>query len=91
MDRCKSNPLIVSDNRLGPVAVVPVKIPNRNALDAVFQRVQRGDSDVAEVTKTHCAVSRGMMSRRPHEANASRLSMPRMLPNAAPAERHAWS
>src|SRR3979411_389428 len=68
MDGRQSNSRILSDNVLGAVAMVCVEIPNGDTLSAVFQSVERGDRDVAEITKAHGAIARGVMSRWPHQA-----------------------
>ena len=70
MNRCKTNSLIVRYDRLGAVPVMAIKIPNGNPFGAVFQRVERGDGNVAEITETHCAISRGVVSRRAHQAES---------------------
>src|SRR5207302_10655901 len=62
MDRCELDPGIVRDNGFGPVPVMRIEIPNRHALSAVLERVKRRDGDIAEVTKTHRAIARGVMS-----------------------------
>ena len=70
MNRCKSNSLIVRYNRLGAVPVMAIKIPNGNPPSAIFQSVERRDGNVAEITETHSAISRGVMSRRAHQAES---------------------
>ncbi len=62
---------MVSYNRFRSVAVVAVKIPNRNAFSVALQRIQRGDSGIAEVTETHRAIARSVMARRPHQAKCA--------------------
>ncbi len=66
MDRCELDPGIVRDNGFSPVPVMRIEIPNRHALSAVLERVKRRDGHIAKVTKTHRAIARGVMSRRPH-------------------------
>src|SRR5262245_52409654 len=67
MDGCEGDLRVMRDDRLGPVAVVRVKIPNRDALGGVFQKIKSGDGDAVEVTKSHRSIPGGMMSRRSHE------------------------
>src|SRR5207244_11449578 len=52
MNRGKSNSLIVRHNRLGPVPMMPIKIPNGNPFSPVFERVESSDSLVAEIIDT---------------------------------------
>src|SRR5262245_24490401 len=68
MNRAKSNSLIVRHDRLGPVPVMSIKIPNGNPFSAVFQCIERSDSNVAEVTETHCLIARGVVSGWTHQA-----------------------
>ena len=72
MNRGEGDPRVSGDNRLGAVAVVGIEIPDRDALGAVLQRVERGDSDVIEITKTHRLVAGGVVSRRTHQAEGGR-------------------
>src|SRR6266540_6070673 len=71
MDRCKGDPRVVRDNRFGPIAVMRIKIPNRNAFSRVFQGIKGSDGDVVEVTKPHCVISGRVMSRGPHETECA--------------------
>ncbi len=71
MDGCKSDPWIVGDNRFRSVAMVRVEVPDRDAFDAAIERGQRRDCNVAEITKTHRAIARGMMSRRSHQTECA--------------------
>jgi hypothetical protein len=74
MDRSESNPRIVRDDRFRSVAVVRIDIPDRYALSAVLERIERGDGDIAEVTETHGAIARGVMSGRAHKDKWAALS-----------------
>src|SRR3989442_13580698 len=67
MDRCELDPGVVRDNGFSAVPLMRFEIPNRHALSAVLERVKRRDGDIAEVTKTHRAIARGVMSRWPHQ------------------------
>ena len=49
------------------VAVMRVKIPNGDALGALLNRIQRGDGDVAEITKAHGAIAHRVMTGRTHQ------------------------
>src|SRR5262249_18562499 len=71
MNRAESNSLIMCDDRLGPVPVMSIKIPDANPFGAFFQRVERGDSNVAEITEPHRAISRGVMPRWAHQAKGA--------------------
>ena len=44
--------------------------PKWQSVRAIFQRVKRRDGNVAEITETHCAISRGVMSRRTHQTES---------------------
>ena len=93
MNRRKSDSRIVRDDCFRAVAVMRVKIPNRDAFGAIFKRIKRSDGDVAEITKTHRAIARGVMTGRPHQAeSAVRRATPRCAALiAAPADRAANS
>src|SRR5215211_6280777 len=56
------------DDGFRAVAVVRVEIPDGDLLDSLRERIERRDRDAAEVTETHRLRARGMMTRRPHEA-----------------------
>ena len=71
MDRSERDPRIARRNIFGPVAMVRVEIPDRDPLRAVREGVERGDRDVAEITKTHGALAHGVVTRRPHQAERS--------------------
>ena len=49
---------LLRHDRFGAVAVVRIEIPDRDALCAIFERVERGDGDIAEITKSHRAIAR---------------------------------
>ncbi len=68
VDGSEPNSRIVSDNVLGPISVMCVEVPNRDALCAVFQRVECRDRDVAEITKAHRSSAGGVMTWRPHQS-----------------------
>src|SRR5438067_6684119 len=63
VDRCESNAFVVRDDRFGPVAVMCVEIPDRDALSAVLEGIERRDGDVAEITKAHRPITHGVMTR----------------------------
>src|SRR6202011_6406508 len=71
MDRRKTGPRIVRDDRFGSVAVMRIEIPDCNAFCAVLERVECGDGDVTKITETHCAIARGVMSRRSHQTECA--------------------
>src|SRR5216683_3038271 len=80
MDRCKLDLRVARDNRFCPVAVMRIKIPDGNALRPVRERVEGGDGNVTEITKSHRLIARGMVSWRTHQTE-SRISVQRLARN----------
>src|SRR5438874_11605512 len=78
MNRGEGDFRITRDDFLRAVAVMGIEIPNRDAIRSGFQRIERSDRNVVEITKAHCPVARGVMSRRSHQTE-----------RALPAERGA--
>ena len=78
MDGGEGDSRIARDNVFGAVAMMSVEIPDGNALSAVLQRILGGDGDVAEITKSHRLVARGVMSRRPHQTESALALQRRM-------------
>ena len=66
MDRSEGDPRVPGHDGFGAVAMMGVKIPDRDALGAARQRVERGHRDVIEKTKAHRLVASSVMSRRTH-------------------------
>src|SRR5688572_26420047 len=62
---------MVRDNVFGSVAVVGVEVPNRHAFRSVFQGIERRHGDVAKVTKTHGAITGGVMAGRSHQTEGA--------------------
>src|SRR6267378_2607877 len=61
MDRREPNSLIVGEDRFRSVAVMAVKIPNRNAFRAFFQHIERSNGNVTKITETHGSIGCGVM------------------------------
>ena len=53
------------DNVFCSIAMMSVEIPNRNAVGAFLECIQRRDRDVVEITEAHRLFARGVMSRWP--------------------------
>src|SRR2546430_12089477 len=68
MNREKRRAVAGQQNVFGAVAVVNIKIKDGDAFDSGGQRLECRDRDVAEITKAHDAVARGVMPGRTHEA-----------------------
>src|SRR5450432_2257136 len=51
--------------------MVRVEIPDRHPLHALGERIERGDCDVAEITKTHRAITHCMMTRWAHHTESA--------------------
>src|SRR5581483_982563 len=68
MNRGEANPFVTRYDGLRAVAMMPVEVPDGDALGAIVQCIEGGNSDVVKITKSHRPVGRGMMSRRAHEA-----------------------
>src|SRR5260370_409942 len=45
--------------------MVNIKVINRHAFDSRGQSLQDGDGDIAQITKAHCTILRGGVSRLP--------------------------
>ncbi len=71
MDGRERDSRIVRNDIFRAVAMMRIKIPNGDTLSVVFQSIERGDRDVAEITKAHGAIARGVMSRWPHQAESA--------------------
>jgi hypothetical protein len=71
VDRGERDTRIVRHDVFRAVAVMSVEIPNRDAFRPIFQGVERSYGDVAEVTKAHGAIARGVMARRSHQAEGA--------------------
>src|ERR1044072_8618573 len=59
MDRRESNSFVVRDNRFRAISMVGVEIPNRNPISSILERVECGDGDIAEITKSNRAIEIG--------------------------------
>src|SRR6266852_1556247 len=71
MNRGEHDFRITRDDFLGAIAVMRIEIPNRDAVRYVFQRIERGNCDVAEIPKTHRAIAGGVMTGRTHETESA--------------------
>ena len=78
VDRGEGDPRIAGDDFFRAVAVVGIEIPDRDALGAVLQRVEGGDGDVIKITKPHRVIARGVMTRRPHQAECGQLRLTKL-------------
>src|SRR5882724_12317206 len=68
MDGRELNSRVVRYNRFGSVAVMSIKVPDRNPFSAGFQCIERSDGNIAEITETHRSIACGVMPGRPHQA-----------------------
>src|SRR5713101_8086927 len=71
MNRGEHDFRITRDDFLGAIAMMRIEIPNRDPIRSVFQRIERGNCDVAEITKTHREVACGVMNGRAHETESA--------------------
>ena len=74
MDRGKNNLLVTAEDGFSAVPVMRVEIPNGDTLTPTRERIQRGDGDVIEITKSHRLRPRRVMAGRTHQAK-TRLAL----------------
>ncbi len=58
---------MLGDDLFRAISMMRIEIPDRDAGNAVVERVQSSQGDVAEVTESHRAVSHCVVTRRPHQ------------------------
>jgi hypothetical protein len=51
--------------------MVRIEIPDRHPLRAIRERVESGESDVAEITKPHSTIARRVMTRWAHQTEGA--------------------
>src|SRR5215472_4696986 len=71
MDRCKCDLRIICDDCFCAVTMMRVEIPDCDALGVMCECVKRRKCNVVEIAKPHCAITPGVMPRRPHETESA--------------------
>src|SRR6266576_297380 len=71
MDGKEGGAGFVKQDRFRAIAMMHVKIVNRDSFGARSERFQHGDRSIAQITKTHCSLARSVMTGWAHQREDS--------------------